>query len=85
VADECAVKTYLADGFSEDQQFFLAVGQAWCGRERPAETERRLTTDPHAPAKFRVYGALRNLTEFADAFRCVAGTPMRPAKICTVW
>jgi putative endopeptidase len=80
-----AVKTYLADGFSEDQQFFLAVGQAWCGRERPAETERRLTTDPHAPAKFRVYGALRNLTEFADAFRCVAGTPMRPAKICTVW
>jgi putative endopeptidase len=80
-----AAKTYIADGFSEDQQFFLAVGQAWCGRERPAETERRLTVDPHSPAKFRVYGALRNMKEFADAFSCVAGTPMRPAKTCTVW
>lgn len=80
-----AVKTYIADGFSEDQQFFLAVGQAWCGHERPAETERRLTVEPHSPAKFRVYGALRNMREFADAFSCVAGTPMRPAKTCTVW
>jgi putative endopeptidase len=80
-----AAKTYLADGFSEDQQFFLAVGQAWCGRERPAETERRLTIDPHSPAKFRVYGALRNLPEFAGAFHCAAGTPMRPARTCSVW
>jgi putative endopeptidase len=80
-----AAKTYVADGFSEDQQFFLAVGQAWCARERPAETELRLTVDPHSPPKFRVYGALRNLPEFAEAFRCAAGTPMRPARTCTVW
>ena len=80
-----ATKPYVADGFSEDQQFFLAVGQAWCARERPAETERRLTTDPHSPHKFRVFGALRNLPEFAEAFRCVAGTPMRPARTCSVW
>ena len=32
---------------------------------RPAEIQRRLTVDPHAPPKFRVYGALRNLPEFA--------------------
>jgi putative endopeptidase len=80
-----AAKTYVADGFSEDQQFFLAVGQAWCARERPAETERRLTVDPHSPPKFRVFGALRNLPEFAEAFRCAPGTPMRPARTCTVW
>lgn len=80
-----AARPYVADGFSEDQQFFLAVGQAWCARERPEETERRLTSDPHAPAKFRVFGALRNLPEFAEAFHCVAGTPMRPARTCTVW
>ena len=78
-------RPYVADGFSEDQQFFVAVGQAWCARERPAETERRLTADPHSPPKFRVFGALRNLPEFAEAFHCVAGTPMRPAKTCTVW
>ncbi|HEX3759655.1 MAG TPA: M13 family metallopeptidase, partial [Kofleriaceae bacterium] len=80
-----AAKLYVADGFTEDQQFFLAAGQAWCTRERPAETERRLTVDPHAPPKFRVFGALRNLPEFAEAFRCVAGTPMRPARTCSVW
>ena len=80
-----AARTYVADGLSEDQQFFVAVGQAWCGRERPDETSRRLTVDPHAPAKLRVYGALRNLPEFAEAFHCAAGTPMRPAKFCALW
>ncbi|HMG51872.1 MAG TPA: M13 family metallopeptidase [Kofleriaceae bacterium] len=80
-----AAKTYVADGFSEDQQFFLAAAQGWCMRERPAETERRLTVDPHAPPKFRVFGSLRNFPEFAEAFRCPAGTPMRPARTCTVW
>ncbi|HSR96482.1 MAG TPA: M13 family metallopeptidase [Kofleriaceae bacterium] len=80
-----ATKIYIADGYTEDQQFFMGVAQIWCARERPAETERRLTVDPHSPSKFRVYGALRNLPAFADAFHCVAGTPMRPAKTCTVW
>ena len=40
-----AAKTYVADGFSEDQQFFLAVGQAWCGarahRRDRAPADRR--------------------------------------------
>jgi putative endopeptidase len=80
-----AAKVYNADGFDEDQQFFLAVGQAWCAKDRPAELQRRLTTDPHSPPKFRVYGALRNLSEFAQAFKCAPGTPMRPAKTCSVW
>ncbi|MGE5185333.1 MAG: M13 family metallopeptidase [Acidobacteriota bacterium] len=80
-----APKQYVADGFTEDQQFFIAVGQAWCDKDRPEEIQRRLTVDPHAPPKFRVYGALRNLPEFAKAFSCAAGTPMAPAKTCAVW
>ena len=32
-----ADKQFVADGFTEDQQFFLAVGQAWCSKDRPAE------------------------------------------------
>ncbi|HEU0031380.1 MAG TPA: M13 family metallopeptidase [Kofleriaceae bacterium] len=80
-----AQKLYVADGFDEDQQFFLAVGQAWCSKDRPAEIQRRLTVDPHSPPKFRVYGALRNLKEFAEAFKCAPGTPMRPAQTCSVW
>ncbi len=80
-----ADKVYVADGFDEDQQFFLAVGQAWCTKDRQAEVQRRLTVDPHSPPKFRVYGALRNLPEFAQAFKCAPGTPMHPANTCNVW
>jgi putative endopeptidase len=80
-----AAKVYVADGFTEDQQFFLAVGQAWCSRDRPAELQRRLIGDEHAPPKFRVYGMLRNLRAFTDAFGCAPGTPMNPARTCSVW
>ena len=75
----------VADGFTEDQQFFLGAGQAWCGKYRKEEQQNRLTTDVHSPAKFRVYGAMRNLPEFATAFNCAAGTPMKPANSCAVW
>lgn len=80
-----AAERYVADGFTEDQQFFIAVGQAWCSKDRPAAAQLLLTVDPHSPPKFRVYGALRNLKEFAEAFRCAPGTPMNPAKTCSVW
>jgi len=78
-------KPVVADGFTEDQQFFLAVAQASCSRDRTAEAQRRLVTDPHPPPQFRVYGSLRNMKEFAEAFRCAPGTPMRPAQTCSVW
>ena len=80
-----ADKTFVADGFNEDQQFFLGVAQAWCSQEREAETVRRLTTDPHSPPKYRVFGSLRNLPEFADAFQCKAGERMAPKNACEVW
>ncbi|MDQ3334028.1 MAG: M13 family metallopeptidase [Myxococcota bacterium] len=80
-----AAKVYVADNFTEDQQFFIAVGQAWCTRDRPAELAKRLASDPHAPPKFRVYGSLRNMKEFSEAFSCAPGTPMNPAKTCSVW
>jgi putative endopeptidase len=80
-----AAKVYVADGFTEDQQFFLAVGQASCGRDRPADVQRRLIEDEHAPPKLRVYGSLRNLKAFAEAFSCAPGTPMSPARTCSVW
>lgn len=75
----------VADGFTEDQVFFLAAGQAWCTKMRPAEAQRRLAVDPFSPAKFRIYGALRNLPEFAKAFSCAPGTPMHPAQTCSIW
>jgi putative endopeptidase len=80
-----AAETYVADGFSEDQQFFLSLAQSWCGKSRDELTRLRVQVDPHSPPRFRVIGPASNLSEFAEAFSCSPGTPMRPTKVCTVW
>ena len=78
-------KEGIADGFSEDQQFFLSVGQVWCSRQRDEYARMAAQIDPHSPPKWRVNGTLRNLPEFAEAFSCQAGTPMNPQNKCVVW
>ena len=80
-----AAEVVKASGFTEDQQFFLGVGQAWCRKESDEITRLRAQTDPHSPARFRVNGPLSNLPEFAAAFSCGEGTPMRRANACYVW
>ncbi len=75
------------DGFTPEQQFFLAWGQ-WRGDEtRPATQRTMVQTDPHPVAKFRVNGPLSNLPEFQAAFHCKPDAPMvRPAADrCEVW
>jgi putative endopeptidase len=80
-----AKEVTVADGFSEDQQFFLAVGQAWCTNQREAASRTLAKTDPHSPARWRVNGSLRNLPAFGEAWSCKPGTAMRPAKPCDLW
>ena len=75
------------DGFTPDQQFFIAWGQ-WRGDEIRPETQRKMVQgDPHPIAKYRVIGPLSNFPPFAEAFSCRAGSPMvRPAaERCEVW
>jgi predicted metalloendopeptidase len=80
-----ADEVQLADGFTEDQQFFLAVGQAWCFKARDEWARMAAQVDPHSPPRFRVAGSLSNLPEFADAFQCKPGSAMRRANTCTIW
>lgn len=75
----------IAGGFSEDQQFFLAVGQAWCTNVREETARMYVQVDPHSPPKWRVNGSLSNVPAFSEAFACETGTPMRPANACSVW
>jgi len=63
-------KVAVADGFSEDQQFFLATGQAWCGKASKAGLRRLATTGTYTPPRARVNGTLANLPAFAEAFTC---------------
>ena len=75
------------DGFTPEQQFFIAWGQ-FRGDAIREETQRLMVqSDPHPIGKFRVIGPLSNLPEFQKAFACPADAPMvRPvAKRCEVW
>ena len=80
-----APDTVIADGFTEDQQFFLGYGQAWCAKMRPDFEKLLATIDVHSPPKWRVNGALQATPEFGKAFRCKATAKMVPAKACVVW
>jgi putative endopeptidase len=75
------------DGFSPDQQFFIAWGQ-WRGDEiRPATQRRMVQGDPHPIAKYRVIGPLSNLPAFSSAFSCKQGSAMvrQDSERCEVW
>jgi predicted metalloendopeptidase len=80
-----APDTVVADGFTEDQQFFLGFGQAWCEKARPEFEKLLATVDVHSPAKWRVNGAVSDTPDFAKAFSCKAGTKMHPTNACVVW
>jgi putative endopeptidase len=75
------------DGFTPDQQFFIAWGQFRGDAIRPETQRLMVQTDPHPTGKYRVVGPLSNLPEFQKAFSCPADSPMVRAaeKRCEVW
>lgn len=56
------------------QRFFLANARLWRRNYRDEELILLSRIDVHAPAKWRVNGPLANLTSFAEAFNCKAGS-----------
>jgi len=80
---------YLLPGleYTREQLFFIAFGRIWATHMRPEAAIARLRSDPHAPARWRVDGTLRNVPEFAEAFNCPKGSPMNPKQSdrCILW
>jgi endothelin-converting enzyme/putative endopeptidase len=75
------------DGFTPDQQFFIAWGQ-FRGDETRVESQKLMVQgDPHPVAKYRVLGPMSNFPPFAAAFSCPAGAAMTrtDAERCVVW
>jgi endothelin-converting enzyme/putative endopeptidase len=75
------------DGFTPNQQFFIAWGQFRGDAIRP-ETQRLMVQgDPHPTGKYRVIGPLSNIPEFRTAFSCKADAAMvrADAQRCSIW
>ena len=75
------------DGFTPDQQFFIAWGQFRGDATRPETQKLMVQGDPHPVAKYRVLGPISNFPPFAAAFSCPAGSAMTrsDADRCAVW
>jgi endothelin-converting enzyme/putative endopeptidase len=75
------------DGYTPQQQFFIAWGQFRGDAMRPEAMRLQVQSDPHPISKYRVNGPLSNLPEFREAFHCKADAAMvrPPNKRCEVW
>lgn len=75
------------DGFTPEQQFFIAWGQVRGDAMRPEFQRVLVQSNAHPVSKYRVNGPLSNLPEFQRAFQCKADSAMvrSPNKRCEVW
>ncbi|XP_035430447.1 neprilysin-2 isoform X1 [Spodoptera frugiperda] len=71
--------------YTPKQLFWLSAANTWCSVYRNEAIKLRITTGFHAPGRFRVVGPFSNMEEFAQDFKCPAGSPMNPINKCKVW
>lgn len=74
------------DGFSGDQQFFIAFGQNWGSKTREAALRQQVLTDPHAPAQYRA-DTVRNIDAWYAAFEVKPGEALylAPEERVRIW
>ena len=66
----------VIDGMTGEQRFFAGWAQVWRAKTRDEELVRRVATDPHSPAEYRVTGVLVNSDDFMAAFDVQPGDGM---------
>jgi putative endopeptidase len=60
------------DGFSGEEQFFIAFGQNYGSKSREPALRQQVLTDPHSPAQYRA-DTVRNIDSWYTAFDVAAG------------
>ncbi|GFS89724.1 endothelin-converting enzyme homolog [Nephila pilipes] len=71
--------------YSERQMFWIAFASVWCRKQTNHHLEYTIENSVHAPAKFRVNGALSNIKEFSEDFKCEKGSKLNPDSKCSLW
>jgi putative endopeptidase len=63
-------------GFTPMQRYFLGYALGWLYQQREENLRKRLLSDVHSPAKWRVNGPFSNIPDFYEAFGVKPGQPM---------
>jgi putative endopeptidase len=73
-------------GFSGDQQFFLAFAQDWGSKTREAALRRQVMTDGHSPGRYRA-STVRNIDAWYAAFSVKPGQKLylAPPERVRIW
>ncbi len=74
------------DGFSGDQQFFIAFGQNYASKSRDAALRQQVMTDPHSPAEYRAE-TVRNIDAWYSSFDVKPGETLylTPDERVRIW
>jgi putative endopeptidase len=74
------------DGFTSDQQFFLAFGQNWGEKVREAALRQEVMTDSHSPGEYRA-AEVRNIDAWYGAFNVQPGEKLylAPDERVRIW
>jgi len=62
------IDNFDSSRYTVRQRFFISWAKAWAQNNKKEHQLQSLTTDPHAPAVFRVNSPLTNMKEFREAF-----------------
>lgn len=71
--------------YTPKQLFWLSAANTWCSKYRPETLQYIVLTSPHSPPRFRVNGPFSNRPEFAEDWKCPAGSKLNPVKKCSIW
>ena len=74
------------EGFSGDQQYFIAYAQSRHSKMRPEELRRRVMTDEHSPAEYRT-DIVRNVDAWYTSFPVHEGQKLylSPEQRVRIW
>ncbi|MGP6220269.1 M13 family metallopeptidase [Cuniculiplasmataceae archaeon SKW1] len=73
------------DGLTPEQRFFISWAQVWKANTRDEESKRRITIDPHSPARFRGEIPPRNHEKFDEVFQEFANGKKNMLEKVFIW
>ncbi|DBA02082.1 TPA: hypothetical protein N0F65_011149 [Lagenidium giganteum] len=70
---------------TDDKVFFVAFAQNFCTKATDNILRTQLSSNAHAPSRWRVNGAVMNSAAFAHVFQCPASSAMIIQDKCEIW